>query len=211
MKDFWGPVPYNDIQFKFMGYEHWIIILIIFFISLLTLKMKHRIKPFCHVIRIILGVLILTLHSTKYIWLSHNRIYDLDQFLPLHLSSITSILLGIALVFSHKKLLNVVFFWGLTAGILAILFPDLEYGYNHLRYYQFFLCHGFLFYGSFYMVVIYSFKPTYKNMWQSFMVLLAYAGFVMVMNFILDVNYMTLNEKPRISTHIIFSLWRSEY
>ncbi len=200
MSGFFGPNPYNGVQFSFMGTSHVIVILTIVVISILTYKYRERLKRYKKWIRMMMGVTLLILHITKYVWLYFNGIHELDNFLPLHLSSMTTMLMGIILIINHEGLCKIIYFWAMIAGLQATFVPELEHGFNHLRFYQFFIDHALLFYAPFFMTVIYGYRPTYKTLWKSYFYLFLYALFVMMMDFMLDVNYMILKEKPSIPT-----------
>ncbi len=197
---FVGPVPYNGNYFHFMGVEHIIVLLIIAFLITVTILFKNLIKKYKNCIRNFLGITLVLLHLLNDIWLIYNELDGFDNMIPLHLSSISTILLGITLTINNKKLFDIFYFWSLAAGIQATIVPEMEYGYNHIRFYLFFLDHGLLFYSPVFMLIIYEYRLTYKAMWRSYFYLFLYAVFVMITDFALDVNYMILKEKPKIHT-----------
>lgn len=200
MMEFLGPVPYNNNYFQFMGLAHLIIIIFILLLIILTYIFRKAIVNYKKVIRIILGVLLISMHLANKVWLFANNLHTMDNILPLHLSSISTIILGLVLIFDNKKIFIIIYFWALAAGIQATFVPAIEHGYNHFRFYQFFLDHGLLFYSPFYMMIIYDYRPRYKEMWLSYLYLIIYGLIVMGVDFALEVNYMILREKPTINT-----------
>lgn len=200
MRNFFGPDPYNDVYFQFMGASHLIVLFFALSLIFLTYIYRDFIKKHKRFFRIFLGVMLLVTHIVYKIWLIVNDLHDKNNFLPLHLSSISTIILGIVLIINNKKAFNLIYFWALTAGIQATCVPQLDHGYNHFRFYQFFLDHVLLSYCPIFMNIIYNYYPRYRNMWNSYIYLIIYGLFVMAIDFALEVNYMILREKPEIHT-----------
>ncbi|MDQ0159372.1 putative integral membrane protein (TIGR02206 family) [Alkalibacillus salilacus] len=74
--------------------------------------------------------------------------------LPLQLSSISVYLVVFMLLLKRQWLFEITFFIGVTGGMIAMLTPELFFGFPHLRFFQFFIVHAAIVVGCFYMLII---------------------------------------------------------
>jgi len=77
--------------------------------------------------------------------------------IPLHLCHISSYATGLYLITKNKKFFDFAYFWGLGGGCMALLTPDIEFGFPHIDFISLFFGHGLLFFGIMYILKIY--KP----------------------------------------------------
>ncbi|GGM23610.1 permease [Paraliobacillus quinghaiensis] len=128
-------------------------------------------------------------------YLFHGR-WSLTINLPLQLSSISLYLCVIMLLTKNYKVFEVAFFVSLTGAFIAIITPELFFGFPHIRFFQFFIVHIAIVLSCFYMVWIEGYKPTVKSVIKAFIVLNIIAVFVFIINQIIGSNYMFLSKKP---------------
>jgi hypothetical integral membrane protein (TIGR02206 family) len=118
--------------------------------------------------------------------------WTLAHNLPLNLCTISA--LGSAYLISSKneKVFNVMYFWGFGA-VLSVLFPDMAFGPDRYRYWEFFLAHELFMFSYLYLIFVHGFKPGVKEMLKSSLILFILAMvFILPIDLLLDANYMFL-------------------
>lgn len=78
--------------------------------------------------------------------------------------------------------------------------PDLEVGFPHFRYFQFFYVHGGIIFTAFYFTWIKNNRPTLRDVFETMIVLNLFACLVFIINIIVSGNYMFLREKPKMGS-----------
>ncbi|MDQ3677057.1 MAG: TIGR02206 family membrane protein, partial [Actinomycetota bacterium] len=68
--------------------------------------------------------------------------WSLDHYLPLHLSDVATILAVLALWQPRPLLVELTYFWGLTASVQATLTPDLGHTFPDVLFFTFFVTHA---------------------------------------------------------------------
>ncbi len=114
--------------------------------------------------------------------------------LPLELCTINIYVAVILMFTKSEKIFNIIYFWGFGA-LLSILFPDMIFGPDRYRYYQFFYAHIMFLWIYMYMIFVHDFRPTMKLFFRSILVLFIIAVFfILPINLLLNENYMFLLE-----------------
>lgn len=133
---------------------------------------------------------------TFHLWFFVHGEWDLTTNLPLQLSSLSLYLCAIMLITNHYKMFEVTFFISVVGGFIAMITPELFFGFPHMRFFHFFIVHAAMIASSFYMVWIEGFKATARSVIRSFITLNIIAAFVFMVNQLIDANYMFLAGKP---------------
>ena len=106
-----------------------------------------------------------------------------------------------ALFTRNHKLIQILFFIGVVPSFLAVITPELHYGFPHFRYWQFFIHHIALSWASLFLVMSNPIKITFKKTIEAYIYLLGYAALVgFVLNPILDANFLFLASTPSADT-----------
>ncbi|RIW38502.1 TIGR02206 family membrane protein [Bacillus salacetis] len=147
-------------------------------------------------LRIILtGLLIMSEVSFQY-WYYINGRWDLSINLPFQLCSLSLYLCTIMLLTRNYRIFEVTFFVSMTGAFVAILTPELFFGYPHFRFFQFFIAHIAIVLSCLYMVWIEGYKPHFTSVFKSLAALNIIAFFVFLVNIAIGANYMFLLHKP---------------
>src|SRR5699024_6161841 len=93
-------------------------------------------------------------------------------------------------------LFEVLYFSAIGGAMMAIITPDLYFGFPQYRYLQFFIDHFLLILAPLLMIWLYDYKLTWHSIFKSFLFLNGLAAAVFVVNHFLTANYMFLSEKP---------------
>jgi len=88
----------------------------------------------------------------------------------------------------------------MIGATLALLTPSIEggFGFPHYRYFQFFTSHGLIMINFTFILFVmdYQKEMKYKYLLYNFVALAAFAAIDLVVNLLVDGNYMYLMEKP---------------
>ena len=98
---------------------------------------------------------------------------------------------GIAFVMftKNKKVYNYVFMFSIT-GVLALVFPNLNHGFNSFRYYQLYFSHSLLIIGTYYLYKVHGFYPRKKALINSFIFLQVLIVLSIGVNILLDTDFL---------------------
>ncbi|MGM0844702.1 MAG: TIGR02206 family membrane protein [Bacillota bacterium] len=146
--------------------------------------------------RYILVVLLIFGEVSFQFWYFINDKWDSAINLPFQLCSLSLYLCTIMLLTRSYRIFEISFFVSMTGAFVAILTPELFYGYPHFRFFQFFIAHIAIVLSCLYMVWIEGYKPTYSSVLKSLAALNIIAFFVFLLNIAIGANYMFLLHKP---------------
>ncbi|HON00701.1 MAG TPA: TIGR02206 family membrane protein [Acidobacteriota bacterium] len=126
--------------------------------------------------------------------------FRLDTDLPLHLCSISTFLLGLAVLLRSQALYDIAFYWIATGSTLAMIFPDLEAPFPRFRFFALFLSHWIPILGTLYLTVVENRRPSPRAYIRASAALLIYGFFVVLpMNRYLGTNYLFTEAHPDIA------------
>lgn len=132
----------------------------------------------------------------------------LAEALPLHLCDAALVLAVIALVLRNRTAALLLYFWTAAGTLLAMLTPDLRYGFPSPDFLVFFGLHGLALSAAAVAVLGLGLVPAEGAWWRAFLLTLAYAGSVALANLVLDTNFMYLRAKPAQPTLLdTFGAW----
>ena len=88
--------------------------------------------------------------------------YSWKEVLPLHMCDFSLIFIAIYLLGGNKFFFNCAFFWGIAGASMALLTPDIPYGFPSMNFLMFFYGHGLILYGVFYAVIALNQRPYFN-------------------------------------------------
>lgn len=206
--DYFWAINFPGQAFKMFGFGHFMVILfLILFITgfIIILNRKENMK----LIRrweIIFASITLGQEILLFVWNLQSGNFDIGYDIPLHLCSI-AIIFSIILNYQKQKnqlLFEFVFFVGVTAGVQAILTPNLkQYNIPHVRFWTFFLSHSMLIYTAFHHLLLRKMRPTWKSVPRFLLLASAYTALIYGFNQLLRLfppyqpgNYLFLSAPP---------------
>jgi len=184
----------DEIGIEMQLFTPWHIlqIAITFLVIYLIYSYRIQLREYKHekVVRYTVGIILISLEIGIHLWHIFNQTWDVRHRLPLDLCAI-NILLSIVLIFSkNRKLFGVIYFWGFGA-LLSVVFPDISFGPDRFRYYQFFYAHMMFWWIYMYMIFVHDFRPNLTEFKRSCVYLFILAIIIVLpINLILDENYM---------------------
>ncbi|MET3684129.1 putative integral membrane protein (TIGR02206 family) [Alkalibacillus flavidus] len=203
----WGLVTMDQRQYPFelFGVPHVMALLFCCVLIVLLYTKRQSIRQHNRRIwRYSLAVILLVSELSFHAWYIAYGSWDMTVNLPLQLSSISVYLAIIMLVTKQKNLFEITFLIGMTGGVIAMLTPELYYGFPHFRFVQFFVVHSGLVIACVYMFIIEQCSLKGLSVLKAFGTVNAIAIVVYGVNRVIGANYMFLNEKPSQLTVIDF-------
>ena len=163
---------------------------------LIPLSMRNRGEKAQAVFRISLAGFMLFAESTWYIWYGLQHGLDVKISLPLQLCSF-ALYSSILLLFTGKQVFfELSYFLGLGGALQALITPNLEYHFLHVRWFHFTAIHFTLILVPLYFIIVQKYRITYKSLFRVMGISTGLMAFVMIMNQILGANYMFINGQP---------------
>ncbi|KFZ26827.1 MAG: Integral membrane protein [Candidatus Izimaplasma bacterium HR2] len=183
------------IEFTEWGVYHFIPISLIIVGVLLIYYFRNEIRDSKNekYFRYTLGTIGIVAEVSLQIWKLSTGNYVLDD-LPIGVCSF-SLFMSIYVMFTKSfKVYEIAYFWAI-GGVLSILFPDILYGPDRYRYYEYVIGHTSFFFMIMYMLFVHDFIPTFNSFKKSFVLLLAVVlVFIIPVNNIFGTNFMYLLE-----------------
>ncbi len=126
--------------------------------------------------------------------------WSLRYTLPLQLTDAASLVAVLALWTRRVVLVEILYFWSLTASLQAILTPDLAYNFPSIFYFTYFTYHVGAVVATCFLVLGCRIYPRTGAAWRVYKVTLAFVLLPAVGDLLTGGNYMYLREKPEHSS-----------
>ncbi len=179
------------VVFEPFAWLHILLFVLIFLGILLLYTYRDKIAHYKHERRIAKGMALFALgwEFSLYAWKLGNGITNWADILPIGLCAFTLFLGMYSIYFKNKTTFAIGFFW--TWGAMAsVLFPDISYSYDRFRFYQFMIGHMFFFFLYIYMIFVYRWVPTWKDLKRSIVVLLLITAIMILLSQLSQENLM---------------------
>ncbi|GLI83443.1 permease [Rossellomorea marisflavi] len=165
----------------------------ILFLFLVRNKMGHKGK---RVLKICLIASLFLSELTFQLWYLIKGEWTIETNLPFQLCSLSIYLCVIMLLTKSYRLFEVTYFASMAGALIAMITPELFYGFPHIRYFQFFIAHAAIILSAFYMIWMEGFHVRFISVLRAFISLNAIAVVVYFIDRITGANYMFLAHKP---------------
>ena len=187
----------ETVEFKNFTIAHFLPILFMIGIIILIYKFRTQLREYKHEdkIRLTLGF-ILIITEMSYFW----RLVGVENLNANPVDHLPITICGWAIIFSSfmvvsksQSLFDIVYFWVFAGSTFGLLTPTvITYtGPTRFRYYQFWLEHISGFIVIFYMIFVHNFRPNWKSMLKSYILLIVLAIVAIIANNILPgANYL---------------------
>ncbi|PPA71817.1 TIGR02206 family membrane protein [Jeotgalibacillus proteolyticus] len=198
--------PTEFVSFELFSISH-IVMIGVFFISFFAsiLNFRQRLSKRIHklIIWILASILILSELSYQ-IWAASVGIWDAKYFIPIQLCSFSTFF-GLYLLFKRNKFIFYFFFYvAFFPPVLALMTPDLAYGFPHYFYWKFFLQHIAIPITAVYILYRDKWELKLRSILWAFLILNAFAVPVAIINKKLGSNYFFLSGPPASDTALSF-------
>ncbi len=124
------------------------------------------------------------------------RRLDWLDVLPLHLCDFAVLIAVWALLTRQQIAVEILYFWGMSGTLIAMLTPDVGRGFPDTRCVSFFALHGGVAVSAVVLVFGFGIRPGRGANIRVFLITNAYAAIAAVINVVADENYLYLRAKP---------------
>lgn len=143
-----------------------------------------------------LAGLILAAWAGEYIVDAANGTWSLKYTLPLQLTDAVSAVAILALLTRRQMLIELTYFWALTASLQATLTPDLYQSYPSVYYFTYFTYHVGVIVAALFLVFGLRRYPRAAALWRVYGFTLLFAAIAAAGDLLTGGNYMYLRTKP---------------
>jgi hypothetical integral membrane protein (TIGR02206 family) len=161
---------------------------------------RHRGGPWVVPVTRGLALAILVAYVTEYVANAVEGTWSVRSNLPLHLTDAVTVVAVVALWRPRPLLVEIVYFWALTASLQAVVTPDLGQAFPSIFYFTYFATHIGVVVAACLLTFGLGMTPRPGALWRVYIVTAAFAVFVGVADVITGANYMYLRHKPERSS-----------
>ncbi|WP_188207484.1 YwaF family protein [Alkalibacillus aidingensis] len=199
----WGLIGFNrgEYPFELFSLSHLTMLFLTFLLAFALYNYRKTIaKRYKKDFTVVLVTVLVLSELTFHLWFWIHGEWSVTVNLPLQLSSISLYLCAFMLLTKNYRIFEVTFFISMTGGIMAMITPELYFGFPHMRFFQFFIAHFVIILACLYMFWVEKYHPTLKSVLRAFVALNVIALLVYGVNQLIGSNYMFLNGKPSSTT-----------
>ncbi len=131
----------------------------------------------------------------------------LQKYLPLHICGIVLFAVVFVLLHRNQILYEIGYFWGIVGTLNAIITPQLDVGFPHYRFFQYFIVHGGIVVSVLFATWGLGMRPTLKGLLRSFLLVNLYMAVIAGVNLLLKSNYMFICDPPDTESPFFFAPW----
>lgn len=188
----------DEVQHGLTLLERLLPVIVLFIFIFLIYKYKDTLRNYKneHKIRYVFGSLMLIGELSFIIWNFTHSLNGEVRFintLPLQLCSYAIWGLAFVMFTKSKRVYTTVFIFSIVS-VLALIFPNLNHGFNSFRYYQLYFSHSLLILALIYLYKVHGLYPNKKDFINSFIVLQVIIVYSLILNAILDTDFLFIGE-----------------
>lgn len=181
--------------------EHGLILLIsIIFVVIFLIFARKLSEKSERFLRIIFCGLVWGQEVALYYFRYTQETLSLSEHLPLHMCSLSILMIPIALFQKRMILSSLLYFWGMGGATQALLTPTVTADTELFLFYQFFISHTFIVAGALYPIFVYSILPSKDTLKTSIAYTILILPFIGLVNWLVQGNYFYLSHKPDAET-----------
>jgi hypothetical integral membrane protein (TIGR02206 family) len=143
---------------------------------------------------IAVAIVITELSWQPYVLANHS--WSAALSLPVQLCDVGALVAAAALLWRQAILVELAYFWGLGGTVQALLTPDLRDHFPSFPYLQFYATHDLVVLAALFLVVGLGLRPRAGAVRRIFLVTLAFAAVVGLIDLLTGGNYMYLRQVP---------------
>ncbi|SDL97545.1 TIGR02206 family membrane protein [Bacillus sp. OK048] len=194
----WFGGKYEEYDFEMFSDSHFIIIALLFVVSVAIFKFRKNLKgKKWRFTEIGIAISLILIESSYHFWMYVNGMWDVSHAIPLELCSI-SLILSVILLLTRKRIIyEILLFTALLGASQALFTPLLNFDFPHFRFFHFFYTHLMMIWVVLYFTWIHGYRPTIVSVVKLFVFLNVLMPVIMLINKAVDGNYMFLSHKPK--------------
>ena len=129
-------------------------------------------------------------------WQVHAGLAGLHEALPLHLCDVSILIAPVVLLSANRYAFELLYFWGIGGTLQALATPTLWSGFPAPICLLFFAGHGLILASALYATVVMRLRPVPRSVLRVWLVTMAYALVIFLVNLALGTNYLFIRHKP---------------
>jgi hypothetical integral membrane protein (TIGR02206 family) len=183
-----------DVGMTFEPFGLWhVLVLSVVIVSVLVLflmRKRIRISPHEKTLRIVFGVMGILFEVSLHVWSLANGIWTYAGSAPVAVCFL-SLAMGVYVMFTMSKpVFDIGYFWAI-GGVVSVLFPDIPFGPDRFRFYQFLFSHMFFFLMFMYMLFVHRYRPDFRSFVKSLVILFVFSFvFVLPLDWLTGANFL---------------------
>lgn len=184
--------------FEMFSPIHWIVLALIAVMVLLVIGFRQKLREpaWNKTVRYALIVGLIGMEFILQLWMIVEGQWEAQYSLPVHLCTISVILSAAMLFTGNRFLFECICLVGACGALQALVTPDLDFSFPHIRFFLFFISHAAIILACIFMIAVERYRPRFKSLLVVFVALNAYAAVVFIINVVTGGNYMFLARKP---------------
>src|SRR5438128_7928130 len=143
---------------------------------------------------IAVAIVITELSWQPYVMANHS--WSAAFSLPVQLCDVGGFVAAAALIWRQLLLIEIAYFWGLGGTVQALLTPDLRDHFPAFPYLQFYATHDLVVLAAFFLVIGLRLQPRVGAVRRVFLITLAFAAVVGLLDLVTGGNYLYLRQVP---------------
>jgi hypothetical integral membrane protein (TIGR02206 family) len=150
-------------------------------------------------INVVAAIIALTLVVAELSWQPYvltNHMWSAAASLPVQLCDVAGFVAAAALLWRQIVLVELAYFWGLGGTLQALLTPDLKDHFPSFPYVQFYVTHDLVILAALFLVVGLALRPRRGAVRRIFLLTVAFAIVVGLIDLVTGGNYMYLRQVP---------------
>ena len=128
------------------------------------------------------------LHNAYWLFFREGG-FDIQESLPLHFCDITGLIAAAALLLPDRRLVSILYFWGLGLSSTAFIIPVVTEGPGHLVFWTFWVSHLIIVGGAVFFVLAEGYRPTFEDLLFALAVTTGYVLSLLALNIAIGTNY----------------------
>jgi hypothetical integral membrane protein (TIGR02206 family) len=185
--------------FERFGLEHWLALALIAATAVglvRLLRREPRSEALENVVRLGLAAFLLAGLLIALIDALPLRGLDWIDILPLHFCDFAVLVAIVALATKRQAVCELLYFWGLSGTVIAMLMPDVDRGFPDARCASFFALHGVVAIAAAVVAFGLGVRPRPGANWRVFWFANVYAALIAVIDWTAGENFLYLRAKP---------------
>ena len=181
------------------GLEHWIALAVIAATAVglvRLLRREPRSAAVENVVRLGLAAFLLVGLMIALIDALPLRGLDWIDILPLHFCDFAVLVAIVALATKRQAVCELLYFWGLSGTVIAMLMPDVDRGFPDTRCVSFFALHGVVAVSAAVVAFGLGVRPRPGANWRVFLFTNLYAAVIAVIDWTARENFLYLRSRP---------------
>ncbi|WP_162287823.1 TIGR02206 family membrane protein [Indiicoccus explosivorum] len=156
-------------------------------------------------LRVALLALLLASEVSYQAWTVSAGVWSFDGHMPLHLCAVASLAAVGALLTWNETMTQFAFFTGVVPPLIAVITPEVPYGYRHYRFWKFFLHHMSIPWAALFLAAAQPHAIHVRGALKVYGMLAAYALVIgKGINPLTGANYLYLSQRPNAKTPLDF-------